>query len=739
MISKLLISCLMLCITVVLHGQNNIQGVVSGMEDNRTTPLPGASVYWLNQSGGTTTDESGRFTIAAPANFPEQLVVSYVGFQNDTLLVQNAGLTVKVTLSATVTLREAEVVARQKAVSMSTMETVNTVHLSREHLQKAACCNLSESFETDASIDVVENDAVAGTRKILMLGLDGTYSQILFEGIPLIRGLQSTYGLTYIPGTWVESIQVSKGAGSVVNGFESMTGQINLEYWKPEDCDGDRAFFNAYANQMGRVEGNGYLRQKINDKWSTLLLAHGRTSLMRINNNDNGFMDMPMDNEIQVLNRWKYQSSRRESVFGVRFLTDDKFGGQVQFDPRVNRLDQPWYGMQVRTRLISGFGKSGFLFPETPWKSIGLQASATYHEQDAFFGLRDYQASHTSAYFNGIYQTMIGTTDHVVKGGVSFRGDDYRESFTDSTFNRTEIIPGAFAEYAWTHKEKFSLVAGVRTDFHNLFGTIVSPRLHTKYNLGPLSVIRFSGGRGFRSPVLFAENISPLVSSRQVMVLETPRAEVSWNTGVSFLQKFTIAGMEGHVNIDYFYTFFENQLIIDMDESARQLLFYNLDGQSYSHAVQVDFLLEPVERFEVKLAYKHYEVKTTYRSQGLIDRPFVPQDRALINLAYNTRHDIWKFDITTNWFGSARVPSTAENPIEHQRRTSSPSFFMLSGQITRAFKFGEIYLGGENLNNFRQPNPIIDPQNPFGDIFDASMIWGPIAGTIVYVGFRTTF
>lgn len=722
-----------------LNAQQFVRGTIVAADENKANPqpVPGANIYWMVSPGGTVSDNDGKFEIRLPKNLPAQLIVSFVGYQSATLEIRKLESALKIVLEPSIELDEAVITAREKAVNLSTTETINTTNLSREHLQKAACCNLSESFETDATIDVVENDAVAGTRKILMLGLDGTYSQILFEGIPLIRGLQSTYGLTYIPGTWVESLQVSKGAGSVVNGFESMTGQINLEYWKPEHEE--KAFFNFYANHMGRMEGNGYFRQRINDKWSTMLLAHGRTSLINVDNNGNGYMDMPMDNEIQFMNRWKYQGVKRESMFGVRFLADDKLGGQVGFNPSINREDQPFFGMRVRTRLLSGFAKSGFLFPETPWKSIGLQADVSYHEQDAYFGLRDYLATHTSGYFNAIYQSMLFTTDHKFKTGLSFRADDYQQSYTDSTFDRTEIIPGAFFEYSWTHQEKFSLIAGARVDHHNLFGTFVSPRLHTKYSFTPLSAFRLSGGRGFRSPVLFAENISPLASARQVRVLETPQAEVSWNVGASFLQKFTIAGMEGHFNIDYFYTWFENQLIIDMDNSARELLFYNLDGQSFSHSLQADFLIEPAEGFEVKLAYKRYEVRTTYLAQGLQDRPFVPRDRALLNLAYNTKYDIWKFDLTTNWFGVSRVPSTTENPIEHQRPDRSQEYFMLSGQITRTFKFGEIYLGGENLLNFKQARPIIDPENPFGDVFDAAMIWGPIAGRIIYVGFRTNF
>lgn len=719
------------------QAQEKLSGQVSSGSTDKKEAIPGANVYWLNASGGTVSDQQGKFEIAIPENLPAQLIVSFVGFQSDTLTIKPGQKKVSVKLQSSVELKEAKVTSKRDAVHLSTTETINTATLGRDHLEKAACCNLSESFDTDASIDVVEQDAVAGTKKILMLGLDGIYSQILFENLPLIRGLSSTYGMTYIPGTWVESIQVSKGAGSVVNGFESMSGQINLEFWKPRVEN--KAMINIYGNHMGRFEANGYYRSRINNKWSTLTMAHGRTSVIKNENNGDGFLDAPMDNEIQLFNRWKYTSEKRHHQFGVRLLADDKIGGQTTFDPQESRSDQPYYGMGVRTRFASAYGKTGFMFPETPWKSIGLLATAAYHEQDSYFGLRDYDATHSSGYFNGIYQSMISTTDHKFKTGVSVQVDDYQQQYNDSTFNRTEVIPGAFFEYAWNHRDKFALVAGVRVDHHNLFGTFFSPRLHLKYNFSPLSVVRLSGGKGFRSPVLFAENISTLASSRQVHVVETPRAEESWNTGISFLQKFTIAGMESSFNIDYFYTWFENQLVADMDFSTDALLFYNLRGESFSHSIQADFTIEPLKRFEVKTAYKRYQVKTTYLSEGLIDKPFVPRDRALLNLSYHTDYEIWKFDLTTNWYGVSRIPSTASNPVEHQRPTSSPSFFLVNAQVTKEFKFGEFYLGGENLLNYRQPNPIIDSENPFGSNFDASMVWGPINGTVVYLGFRKTF
>lgn len=730
---------ILMLLPALTMAQANVKGRVieAKISNADQAPLTGVNLYWAGTETGTTTDIEGKFVLPVTAKLPAQLVVSYVGFKSDTITISKPSESLLIELESRIDLKEIVITAREEAVQISSISPINTTTLTRAHLEKAACCNLAESFETDASVDVVVADAVAGTKKIQMLGLDGAYSQIMFENMPFIRGLSTTYGLGYVPGTFIESIQVTKGAGSVVNGFESMSGQINLEYFKPESAD--KIFINGYANQMTRLELNGHYAQVLNDRWSTMFLAHARSSMMRVDNNGDGFMDDPMDNEVQIVNRWNYHVGKREGQFGIRFLADDKVGGQMDYDHNGAEVDHDNFGFKLKTRLVSVFAKNGFMFPETPWKSIGLQATATYHDQRSLWGHRTYNATHTSGYFNGIYASMIRTTDHKFKTGLSFQADDYREQFIDSVFNRTEIIPGAFAEYSYVKPEKMSLVAGIRADYHNLFGVFVSPRVHYKYDFGPKTIARASGGRGFRSPLAIAENIGALASSREVYVLEMPDAEVSWNTGVSLLQKFNVAGMMGYINVDYYYTWFENQLIADYDNSARTLLFYNLRGESFSHSLQADFWLEITQQFEVKLAYKRYEVKTTYLGDGLLDKPYVPRDRALFNMAYRTKHDIWVFDFTTNWYGISRIPSTLENPVEFQRSNKSQSYFMLSAQVTKAFKFAEVYVGGENLLNFKQPNPIIDPENPFGSNFDASMVWGPIMGRVIYVGFRTTF
>jgi outer membrane receptor for ferrienterochelin and colicins len=736
---SIFILLIVICAPHISFSQGFIRGKVieSEKSNKEQSPMIGVNLHWSNTTTGTTTDVDGKFELKLPAKTPAKLVVSYVGYKNDTISISSPSESLILELESRVELKEFVVTAREDAVNISTISSINTTTLTRAHLEKAACCNLAESFDSDASVDVIVSDAVAGTKKIQMLGLDGIYSQIMFENMPFIRGLSSTYGMGYVPGTFIESIQVTKGSGSVVNGFESMSGQINLEYFKPETAD--KAFLNVYASNMARFELNGHYVQKLNERWSTMFLVHARTSLMQVDNNADSFMDGPIDNEIQVVNRWKYRSAKREGQFGIRLLTDDKLGGQIGFKKNNPEGNQDLFGYTLKTRLISGFAKNGFMFPNTPWKSIGLQTSLTYHDQDSQWGTRAYNATHSSAYFNGIYQSILGNTDHKFKTGISFQADDYQQQYIDSVFNRTEIIPGVFGEYTYAIPDKFSVVAGSRIDYHNLFGTFILPRLHLKYHFAPKTIARASIGKGFRSPLAIAENIGALASSRQVVMLEMPQAEVSWNTGVSLLQKFNIWGMEGYLNLDYYYTWFENQLIADYDFSARTLLFYNLRGASYSHSFQADFWLAITEQFEAKLAYKRYDVKTTYFSGDLLDRPYVPKDRALLNLAYRTKHDIWVFDFTTNWYGISRVPSTMENSVQNQRPDQSQSYFLLNAQITKDFKFAEVYVGGENLLNYKQPQPIIDAQNPFGSEFDASMVWGPIMGTVVYVGLRTTF
>ena len=695
-----------------------INGVV--MDENKK-PLPYANLVWKGNNNGATTNEKGKFEIDAPISFPAYLIVSYVGYQTDTIKVWENMKKLTITLTSNANLEEFEVTGKQAGTNISLVNPLFVESLNQKELKKAACCSVSESFETNASVDVNIADAVSGTRKIRMLGLDGIYTQILFENIPLVRGLSASSGLNFIPGTWVESIQIKKGAGSVVNGYESITGQINLELLKPDNTE--KFYLNVYGNEMGRSEANVHFAKQLNDKWSSMLLLHHSNQLIEIDRNKDRFLDIPLKKTYTLFNRWKYFGEKYRAQFGIRAFSDQIDAGQIS--SIKNR-----YHVQVNMQQMEGFAKNGFLLNSE--NSIGVIARAKYHSHTSNYGLNTYDANQTNGYLNIVYSDEILNEATTIKSGVSINYDDYQHLFNDSSSTNTEIVPGAFAEYTYNN-ESIAVVAGIRGDHHNQFGFFTSPRLHFKYNFTELSAFRLSAGTGFRTANTLIENASYLISSRRVIFQEKLNPEKAWNYGTSISHIFFIGGIEFNTNIDYYYTDFENQVIVDV-EHPDELSFYNLDGQSYSHALQAELGFQ-INRFEFKTAYKWLNVKTQYQNLFL-NKPYIPKQRALINLGYTTPYEKWKFDLTGLWSGLSRIPSTSPNAIEHQRANFSKEYMVVNTQITRKFKHFEIYLGSENLLNYKQQNPIIDAQNPFGSNFDASMVWGPIGGRTTYAGLR---
>lgn len=697
-------------------------------------PIAFANVFWQNTTAGTTTNSNGYFELPVlPEHKTNALIVSYVGYHSDTILVGSTFALGKIKLRSSVELDVVEIEGRSDSKSISLMEPLIVENIGGAELRKAACCNLSESFETNATVDVNLTDAVSGAKRLQMLGLDGIYTQILFENMPYMRGLSAANGLGFVPGTWIESIQVTKGTGSVVNGYESMAGQINLEFLKPEE-EGEKIYVNVYANAMARTEANVHYRQKVSEKVSQMLFVHANRQTSKIDNNNDGFLDMPMRNQINVFNRWKYMGKNYRAQVGVFAVSENLGGGQVAFNTAESTKNSPYFGVDISTQQVGFYAKNGFIFKNHIDRSIGVQVMGKYHNQSSNFGRKSYTGAERYIYGNAIYQDRFHK--HSYKFGTSFILDEYKQVLNDSAFNRMESVPGLFAEYAYNANDKFIVIAGIRNDFHNLFGNQFTPRLNVKWNPDNKSALRFSAGRGFRVPNMFVEQASVLSSSRSIVVDGTLKPEISWSSGLSYQYKGLLAAKTFTFTVDYFKTIFQNQLITDL-EQVDYVKFYSVQGGSFSDAAQVEITYEPLERLTLRSAYKYTHVVMNYES-GKNTRPFIPTHRALVNIAYATNYEKWKFDATMNWFGSSRIPSTAENTPENRMPTASASYFIVNAQITKKYKKVEGYLGTENLLGFQQKNAIIDAANPFGNQFDAAMIWGPLGGRVIYLGLRMT-
>lgn len=709
-----------------------LKGVIYGKAANeKKEHLHNAKITSLKTKEFVETDEHGVFEITLGKILPDTLIFSAIGFRNDTLIVTNKDRfsIIEINLYENQILEELVISYKKTTHSISKLKTLHVEELGEGELRKAACCNLSESFETNASVDVNMTDAISGAKKIQMMGLDGVYTQIQMENIPYMRGLESAFGLGSMPGTWVESIQITKGTGNVVNGYESMAGLVNLELKKPQSME--KFYFNAYGNRFGRGELNSHGKLNVGKKWQTGLFGHASGLFSEVDNNKDGFRDIPMSKNASFLNRWNYNGKRMEAQMGVNAYYESKEGGQTGFSAsRTPNL----YGVTIENKHVDVFAKTGFLFEKKPYQSIGIVYNLKYQTTHAQFGKRIFNGEEKRGYINAIFDGIIGNTNHGIKGGLSFVFVDLSQKLDSLTLPRIEYVPGAFAEYTFKGL-RFTGVLGARGDYHNLYGFQFSPRFHGKFSVTEKLDLRFTAGRGFRVPNVIIDNISLLATSRNWVIEKNIEAEVSWNLGGSIVQEFKFFRRKANISIDFYHTFFENQLIVDRDIDMNNFYFSNLTGKSYSNSFQTEISLPVLPRFDVRLAYKYLDVKAEYGGK-MQQQVMIPRQRGFVNLAYKTRNKRWEYDATLSVYGKSRLHMVHFSPTEHSTDNMSKVYPILNAQITHVFKKWDFYIGGENLTNYKQKDALVDPQNPFGSYFDATRVWAPIQGVNVYVGVR---
>ena len=769
-----------------VHAQSATIAPVRGevTEAGKATPLPGAVLRWLwdvpNAATPATTtisDGAGHFVLTRPARAASRLVVQALGYRADTVAVPVTGAPyLRVALQAGQELGEVTVTARGPTYSALTPANVQVI--SARDLTKSACCNLAESFETNASVEVTTSDAVSGAKQIQLLGLDGSYSLLTVDNQPALRGLAAPYRLGYLAGPWIENIEIIKGTGSVVNGYEAISGQVNVKLKEPEKTD--QLLLNAYANDLGKFDVNLNTSARLNAKWSTVLLLHSDHLSNRVDRNKDGFLDLPLATQFNAFNKWKYISGHGiVSEVGLGALRETRQGGQVGFRDAGDAAFLQNYGTTQATTRYTGYAKTSYTWPTRPFQSLGLLLSGTDHDFISRYSygyetigidhdpslphatvsnrtMRRYDGTQRTGLATLLFQSVIGNTAHVYRAGLSFLYDDYRELLSDGRIyssetaadvdarehrTRRELVPGAFAEYTYQNSRNLTVVAGLRADRHNLYGWQVTPRLNVKYDVAKNTVLRLAAGRGFRVANPIADNAAVLASARQFVIGSNLRPERAWNVGGSATQYFTMLGRPATFIVDYYHTEFQNQVVADMYTAPGYILLDNLlpGGRSYARSLQGELQLEPLKGLQVKSAYKYLDVRTTY-DNVLLPKPLTPSHRAFVNLGYASAFDKWRGDFTVQWFGQrplAHITSThAHGSGQEYTPESAPRYALLNAQLTRGFKRLDVYVGVENLTNYRQPNPIDGAADPFGPAFDAAMVWGPVYGRLTYAGLR---
>jgi len=740
----------------------SLTGRVTEFSENGTeTPVPGAILQWLNSPVGTTSNREGNFTLnKVPTT--DILIVKYASYENDTITIAKDQKELNIVLSSSRTLDAVQVVAREG--SFISIKPIFTQVITTEGLRRAACCNLSESFESTIAVDVEYTDAVSGAKQISMLGLAGIYTQILLENVPYIRLLANQFGLGYVPGSWMDAISISKGTASVTNGYEGITGQIQLDFKKPE-TNREKLFLNAYTSSMGKGELNLNTRFDMDKKGlvSSLFLLHGEGQFARIDHNRDGFMDIPQNYQVNGMYRLDYLVPEIfEGRTMIGYLFEDRIGGMMNFNHRkdIGELvaDTIW-GLRIKTHKLDVITKNGFMIDGGEFQSIGTILSFNYQNNESQFGACLYDATQLSGYANVIYTGKFGMMkNHKVSTGASLQVDQLNEKLS-SLWNprevyhynndRREAVPGVFAEYAYTIAERFIVMPGFRLDYNFNYDQLFwTPRLHLKWHPTHETFIRLSAGKGYRVANPIIENLSLLVSNRQFVFADPLVPEEAWNTGISLVQYFEMPGGKSSFSVDYYYTHFMNQTIIDLDINPHEVVIYNLNGDfngkgnlSYSHSAQAEFILMPFKRFEITLAYRFNDVRLTTAGK-LQQKTLMSPHKALLNLNYSLPYDRWKFNLTFQYNSPMRMPDMSSNPEEYRpvvnKNGKSPGWVMMNAQVTKKFRLWELYIGGENMLNYKQKDPIISANNPFGEYFDASVIYMPITGIMGYLGVRVT-
>ena len=746
---RFILSLFLVLHIITLHAQENHQPI-SGhvfelIGNDSVVPLVGVNVFYSGTTDGTTTNSAGYFELEHDQS-NHMLVFSFVGYQSDTLHIHDDE-ELNVVLSEGKILEDVVVEFKKGSYTFSRIDPRHAHLIGQDELRKAACCNLAESFETDPSVDATFTDAVTGTKQIQMMGLSGKYVQMLSGNIPVLRGLSLLYGLKQIPGPFIHQIAVSKGAGSVLNGFESMVGQINMNLKQPEYAE--KFHLNFYLNQGGRSEYNAFYTHKFK-KWSTTFMAHYEDQSIKNDRNQDDFLDMPLHNDFIFHNQWNYRSSKIHMELGYNGAYSNLSSGRIDVEPAYPVNMQIWHG--------NAFAKIGYLFPNDDFKSLALQLSANLNDQQTTIGLTNFSGRQLSGYANLIFQQELGKNpeENYYKLGASFQVDSVSEILSLRYLNlmnnntnfynrRLEMVPGIYGEF--THNsEKWGVIAGLRGDYTSYFDQyFITPRLHIRHSFSNETAIKLMGGSGRRTPFMLMENVGYMASSRQ-WILDSYgmiglQQEIAWNFGAALLHEFDLWNREGVFTFDAYRSFFENQLVVDLDQSAREIHFYALNGMSYSNSIQAEINYDINRRISVRTAYRFLDVKTDYQT-GLLEKPFVSKHRGFLNMAYSTRKTKgkqWVVDLTTQFIGSQRIPFTGDNVDPFVLDERSPNYVLINGQITRHLgKETSIYLGIENATNFRQLNPILSAEAPHETYFDSALIWGPIFGRMIYFGLRYT-
>ncbi len=739
----LLIACFLMS-SLSLHAQT-LKGKLFGQNGADKEILPDGLVRFIGTTVAATTNENGVFEISLDGISDRRIIASNAGFVTDTILVGEK------TYMSIVLRRDAKelgavTITDRSGAYISALDVNQTQVINQRELSKAACCDLAGCFGTQASVQPQTTNVVTNAQELRILGLSGVYNQVLFDGFPMIQGLSYTYGISTYPGTVVDNIYVSKGTTSVLQGFESISGQINLVSRQPDKVD--RLLLNGYMNSFGEMHFNANVATPIGrkKKWHTLLALHTVQPARKTDGNNDGFLDLPLLTRYMAFSKWMYGNDKEKGFatqIGLRIVNENRIGGQTGYRSASDEGSNSVYGQSVNYTQPEAYIKSTYRFSDD--HALVLAVSGFLHNQDSWFGTTSYKARQDNGYLN-LQHEWKWREKHLLKYGVSYRYQELNETvrFTDTTLLRSYAgnyttslrVPGVFAEntFHWAD-DKVVLITGARVDNHQKWGAYFTPRSMVKYAINSKHTLRASAGTGWRQVNLFSEQTNLLVSSRNIVFVEPLKPEAAFNWGISHTYRFTVGNTSGTLSGDFYSTRFANQFFPDYDKDPTKAIIKNFDGISRSNGLQLEASFIFFKQLEFRTAYNYLDV---YRIENgtRVTLPFNPRNRVMAAVSFRTKNNRWQADANTHWFDEMRLPDTRSNPAPYRRPLYSTPYATLNVQATFRWKKLDIYAGCENITNYRQPDPIISADNPFSKYFDLSSVWGPTRGRELYLGIR---
>lgn len=738
---KIIIIIITLILSAGFTYSQSIKGTVYFTAEKKTEPLEDAVVKWLGTTKGTITDKNGKYELSLTGITDKRLIISYSGFKSDTINAEGKDF-VETNLVPNTSTSTIDVVDRKRSTHFGNLNAKTEIITSQE-LVKDACCDLAGCFGRNSSVEVAVTDIITDSKELKILGLEGAYTQLLIDNMPLMNGLNVKYGISSIPGTMIDKITISKGSNSVLQGYESISGIMNVII--KDRNNSEKLLVNGFLNSMLEKQFNLNFANNLGSKWSNILSLHTVQKSNVTDENGDGFLDNPLTTRYMLYNKWNFSDNTKKTEFNIagRYWNEKRIGGQRDDIHTANSVNgRRSYEQSVKINSLEGYSRFGRQFSDT--RGMRLYLTSSYYDQKAVYGITDYDAVQTNFSAMGFYEFEVFEKSFL-KTGLSFKYLNIDESirFNDSTnktyagdYLKKESIAGAFAENSISFlNNNASLMTGIRFDYHNEDKLIITPRALFRYQPSKVIVFRASIGTGFRTVNLFSEYSSILASSRDIITAEKPEPEKTLNYGADVILYFAGEYFGGNLNVDFYRTDFSNKIIPDYETDPKKVIFANMKGKAYSNVLQAELNLTVLSNIDLKFAYKYIDLK--YESAGVMkSQPFIPKHRILTTVSYSPISKSWGISAGLNWFGKQKLPSTLSNPVEFRLPEESIPYTLINAQINKNFRNFEIYAGVENLLDFRQENPILSADDPFGPYFDTSFIWGPTKGRELYAGFR---